>query len=484
MHARLTGFTAMIAVSLHLTVSAAEFSLDMLIDTALATSKTLQSVSGELRIAESQVREARGNAYPKITASANLSHSFDEYIPYSVGGVSNESFLQSLSTAYTQAGENPELGLTGDEQVLLNKFGPTISGVTISELMALFDGMFETPANTAAFSLSVNQALYAQGKIGIGVRIANSYKNTLQKKYDGEKHKIISSVTGAYLSGIMARNNVEIQKVSVSLATETHRLTLVRHAIGKGTELDTLTSRLRLENAKIDLEQAQSDCRMAYEALMLLCGLGGSTDSLVINGELPVPQFDLTLEKALEKLHLSNDQIKQLESAEVIQNELIKLAKTEYRPLVYASGSYSRIGMFDGFDGNTLWGNDCKVAVGISMELFSGFIRRQKISQKVEERNMFVLSRKQATEALELATLNAFEKVPVSANRYRSMSSVTALAQKGYLIAKKSFEIGSGTQLDMQNAELEYNRSRLACNAALLGFNLAHIELKELMGDF
>jgi outer membrane protein TolC len=104
--------------------------------------------------------------------------------------------------------------------------------------------------------------------------------------------------------------------------------------------------------------------------------------------------------------------------------------------------------------------------------------------QKAQDREMFILSKKQAAEGLELAARNAYEKVTVNKSRYSSMSNVVALAEKGYKIAKKSFEVGSSTQLDIQNAELEYNKSRLAFNAALLGYNLALIELKQLIGLF
>jgi outer membrane protein len=358
-----------------------------------------------------------------------------------------------------------------------------ITAVTIGELMNQFDGAFETPKNTTALSLSVNQPIFAQGKVSVGLRIARSYKNTLQKKYDGERHKIISQVTNLYLASIMARNNVAIQEESVALARETHHLSIVRFAIGKGTELDTLTSRLRLENALIDLEKAESDRLMAYETIVTQCGLSGSASGMDIVGDLPVPDFTVTLSEAITKMHASNDQLLQLESGEAIQKELVNLARTDYYPLVYAGGSYSRIGMYD-FDNMNggIWGNDFKVSLGLSWELFSGFTRRQRISQKSQDLQMYVLTRKQASDGLELATRNAFEKVTVTKSRLQAMSNVLTLAEKGFTIAKKSFEIGSGTQLDMQNAELEYNKARLAYNAVLFGYNQAIIELKLLIG--
>ena len=130
-----------------------------------------------------------------------------------------------------------------------------------------------------------------------------------------------------------------------------------------------------------------------------------------------------------------------------------------------------------------IWGNDCKVAVGFSWELFSGATRRQRVIQKSKDLEMYLLTKKQAVDGLELATRNAFEKVTVSKRRFESMTNVLALAQKGFSIAKKSFEVGSGSQLDMQNAELEYNKARLAYNAVLFSYNQSLIELRQLTGN-
>ena len=458
---------------------AGNYTLDRLIDTALVRSKQLASVKREIDKTEAQIREAYGNAMPKISASVNISHAFAQYIPYDFGGsYDSATFVNNMTASYNQASQDPRL--SDDERSLLLKLGPSITGVTINQLTGMFD--MNLPKNTTAFSLSLNQPIFAQGKVRVGLKIAHSYLATLQCKYDGERRKIIGTVTGVYFGALMARKNVEIQRESVKLARETHRLTKIRYAIGKATEFDTLSSRLRLENALIELEKAQSDCSMAYETLIVQCGLSESTATFTVSGDLPTPEFNLSLDEALAKMHESNDQIAQLAGGEAVQNELVNLARTDYLPLVYAGGSLSRIGQFDD-PNSSRWGNDQKVFVGLSWELFSGFTRRHKLRQKAADRDMFLLTKKQAIEGLELATRNAYEKVRVNRKRYLAMSGVITLAEKGYTIAKKSFEIGSGTQIDMQNAEFELNKSRLAGNALLLGYNSALIELKLLLGS-
>jgi outer membrane protein TolC len=96
---------------------------------------------------------------------------------------------------------------------------------------------------------------------------------------------------------------------------------------------------------------------------------------------------------------------------------------------------------------------------------------------------MFVLTKEQARDGLELATRSAYEQVVISIDRLSATQSVMVLAEKGYSIAKRAYEVGSKTFLDVQNAEFELNRAKIALNAAKFTFNTALVDLKLLMGD-
>jgi outer membrane protein TolC len=60
---------------------------------------------------------------------------------------------------------------------------------------------------------------------------------------------------------------------------------------------------------------------------------------------------------------------------------------------------------------------------------------------------------------------------------------VIALAEKGFSLAKISYEVGSKTYLDMQNAELELHKAKTMNNAAYFNYNCALIDLQMLMGN-
>ena len=91
--------------------------------------------------------------------------------------------------------------------------------------------------------------------------------------------KAKGAITKLFYASLLAQKSVEIQLEAVKLAEESHRLAVIQLAVGKGSELDTLISRLRLENARIDVQKAQSDLRMSYEAIIMQTGIQDSPKS-------------------------------------------------------------------------------------------------------------------------------------------------------------------------------------------------------------
>ena len=459
------------------------YTLEKLIETGIRNAKQLRSIEIEIEKAEAQVQETFGSAMPSVTASMNLSHAFKQYSPFADMGsssVSPEEMDQYLRHIYATELQN----YSGDSSLIM-QLGPKITNVTLGQMQEGLKGLLETPSNTASLSLNLNQPIFAQGKVGIGIKIAKAHQRTLLCKYSQEKMKLKAQIITLFFRALLAQKNVAISSEAVSLAEQTHRLAIITHAVGKASELDTLSSLLNLENARIELQKTESDRRMTYEALITQTGLIEISSSFSVEGEFPVAEFDLELEPVLERVRKESPSIEQLRGTEEIQKQLVQLAITEMYPVVYAGASVGKIGQFEGFGdiSRAHWGDDRKIFIGLSWTLFSGLSRNQKIRQAKADRDMFSLSEQQIVEALELAARNAYEQVVINRDRLSSMQSVINLAEKGYSIAKKAYEVGSKTLLDVQNAEHQLNSAKIGYNSALFAFHCAVVNLKLLMAD-
>ncbi len=460
-------------------VGAAEYTLENLVTEAIRNSKQVQGVQKEIEKTRYQVKEAMGSALPKIKASANYSYG-EPYSPFTSGG-NDQADPQAMQTALENVyGAYPDPMFTSEDKEHLKKYGTAITGVTLQQLQGAFEDF--TKNNTLALTLNVEQPVFAQGKVGIGLKIAKAYQASLQYKLKGEEMNVKGGVTKLFYSALLAKINVNIQKEAVKLAEETHRLAVIQQAVGKGSELDTLISRMRFENAIIDVQKSESDLRLAYEAILMQTGIQDDISTFTVNGEFPDVAFSLTQEEALSEVSAKNANLQLLESTQAVQDQMVELSKSDFYPLVYAGASFGKISQFNNIDEFELF-SDWKVYAGVSMDLFTGFRRNQKLNQARVDNQKFVLSKKEAKDGLQLATKNAYAQVVLSKDRLDATKSVLVLAEKGHSIAKKAYEVGSKTFLDVQNAEFELNRAKIASSAAKFAFHTALIDLKLLMGD-
>ncbi|MBD3393272.1 MAG: hypothetical protein GF418_14200 [Chitinivibrionales bacterium] len=463
--------------------SAKTYTLKDLHLAAIDNSEELKVVKEEIEKADAQIDEARSGAFPTLDFNTNYQYSFAQYVPYGSDDLGMDTAgmgarLDALYDGFAQALPEP---YATDIQVL----GPAITQGTLAEIGQTFSEMidFELPPHTLTFGLSLQQPIFAQGKVTTGLRIARHYQAGLLCKYEAAEEKVCAEITKLFYGALLAGRNVEIQQEAVALATETHRLTRVRFSVGRASELDTLVSRLALEKSQIDYRDAQTRKRVTFDALIKASGVMDNIESMQLEGDFPEDDYRIELEEALSRTRTGNKKLVQLQSGQEIQEQLVRLAKTDYLPMVYCGASVSKISQFDEFS-DIQWYDDQKVFAGLTLNLFSGLKRTHKLRQARADQRSFEQTRQQATEGLELATRSAWENVETSREKLTQTKAVLSLARKGYDISKKAYEVGQITLLDFQKSELELNGAKMALNAAKFAFHSAVLDLKVLMGEY
>lgn len=424
------------------------YTLDEVVSEALKNSRSIKVVEQEMLKTESQVQEVYGKALPSIGTSINVSHAF---IPNSS---TNDNSIDGTSP--------------GSESI-----------------QSMIAALLTPKSNSAAFNLTLAQPIFAQGKVLIGLKMANKYRSTLNCKLQEEKLKIKGAIIKLFFGALLCQKNFQIANESVKIAEEMHHLVIIRQAVGNASELDTLTTRLHLKNAEIEFRKIDSDLRMSYEKTMTSAGILEPVSTFGLDGSIPVKEFTMSLQQVIELVKKNNYTLTQLSGAKDIQELRIKLTKTDYLPNIFAGASLGKIGQFDdpSKNGKITWDDDNRVFLEAKWDIFTGSIRNQKMYQSIIDRDIFVLNEKQTIENFVLATRNAYENVITSKDQLTATAEVIALAEKGFSLAKISYEVGSKTYLDMQNAELELHKAKTMNNAAYFNYNCALIDLQMLMGN-
>jgi len=458
----------------------ASYTLDQLLEEAYRNSRQLQTLQNEIQKAESQVNGTLGSALPSVILSANVSHAFAQYNAFGSNEIDTAAMNFKIDSLYQLMAMHARSRGDTVTGPLLQKIGPAITGVTLSQIP------FPEPNdNTVTFGITVNQPLFAQGKVRVGLKIAKLYQATLLCKYLEAKMLLKARIMRLYYRALLAQNTEEIKKQALKLAEETHRLTVVQNAAGNSSDLDTLSSRIRVATASLDIQRTRTDKLTAYDALITATGIIDRTSTVSVQGDFPPPDFTMTLEEAESQVHKDNMTLKQLRGNESIQEQMIRLARTDFYPLAFATASIGQIGQFsDGRDmfRQTSYFDNRIVGLGLSWTIFRGFQNYQKLIQAKIDLDNFKLNQRETTDNIDLAVRTAYEQLTLNLDQVKQTEFPLRLAEKAYSISKVAYEIGSKTLLDVQNAEYNLNDVRMGYSAALFAFHMALIDLKVLMG--
>ncbi len=421
-------------------VNAGTWTLDKLIDEGLANSQVVKAVSEEQKKADAQVKEAKGSAAPTVTMNAAGSYILDSYSPPFPDPYKSMSDLTKPKT------------------------------------------------NTLSAGINLNQPLYAQGKVAIGLRVAKLYNRQLLCKSESAKMQVKASVTKAFYQLLLAKQNAKVSEDALALAKETHKQTVLQFSVGKSAELDTLTSFYGVEKAEADVRSSAKGTTLAVAQLINVTGIDEPTATVDVSGEFMNPSFTISLEDALKKVHKDNKDLNQLMSGARIQEEQVKLARSDYLPRINATFGYTEINQFNNTNDlagkDNAWGANSSVGVNLTWTLFNGLGTQMRVREAEAAKRGFEHTSASTDDALDLAARSAWESMESNRVDIERAALMVTVAQKAADISAKAYEVGRMTLLEMQNKSHDLDYAKMAYNNALFQFTSAVIDLRVLMGDY
>jgi outer membrane protein TolC len=413
---------------------------------------------------------------PSVSAAAHWQYAWDKVNPLGGGGSTAIPSVQAmLKNNAIDSSQEP---------------GSYLVAQALDGIMGGFSSLGQTPNHALALTLELKQALYAQGKVSIGLDIAREYKLTLQHKYEAARQQASADISRLFYQVLLAEQNHKIRQETIVVAQQSHALAVSRLAMGEGSQLDTLGSRLTVERARIDAASALADLQTVSDALIKRCGIEHGAESLELEGTFPNPSVDLTLDEALSMMRQKNKALAQLKGTSLIKLLLVKLQRADFKPLVYGGASLGKVFMFDKWNDWTNeqvgWDDagstDKKLFVGAQWTLFEGTKRVQRVRQASADVRMFELQIEQTEKHLELGVRRAYAAMLTAREQLGSAELMVTLAGRGFQLSQLAYQTGGLSQLDLQQKQLDMQDARMAQNAAQFAYHSALLELELLMG--
>lgn len=459
-----------------LSVSAQEaevtLSLRDAIGIALERNRTLEQARLTLEAAEDRVDEAWGEVMPRVDLSSSYTRNLDVPVNFLPARIFDPN--------------------AGDDDLIGVKFGSD---------------------NVWALAITAEQPLF-QGAAFIGVGAAGRYQDLQREALRGTAQQTVTEVRLAYYDVLLGQEAVRLREKSLDRIRQSLAETQALQRAGLASEYEVL--RLEVEEANMEptVRQAANQLAAARRALGVLLGLDDpetlrveaswetAAGELIAQATSPVEATGATegarlvrfaapaapaIQALIEQAKASRTDLRQLELERSLRKAELRVEQVEYLPKVYLFGTYlinaqdnGSPNFFGSGDGQRAYGK--QVGVRVSMPLFSGWQRPNRIAQKrtaveqVDARYRLVLDQAES----QVRTLA--ETVAEAGARAAAQQRAVQQAQRGYDIARVSYREGLGSQLEVTDAELALRQSEFNQAQAIYDYLVATARLDVATG--
>jgi outer membrane protein TolC len=412
-----------------------KLTLDEAIDLAVKNNYEAKKARLTVQKAEAQKAEAIGNALPTLKLNAN----------YTNNPLKPVFFMPNF--------KNPESG-----ELVPIEVGANNSFRTAAELTQIL-------FNSAVFT---------------GIGTAKIAYKVQRERFKSSIVKTISSVKKSYYGVLLAKELVNVFDTVLANARRNLYVTEKMHEEGFIPEFDLIRARTSVKNVEPELLNAEYNYDQLMNLFKFNLGLD-INDSVILNGKIQIEKYlSINTDSLMTLLKDVNYDLRSLDYYQQVQKRKIDVYRSDYYPSLLLFGNYIYQGQSD--DWNFLTAKSASVGINLSFTVFQGLKTDNRVQQAKVDYLTSVEQYNQTYDALKMQMKNAVEKLEMAQKKLKINQGNIERATRGYQIAEIRYKEGSGSQVEINDANTALANANLNYLKAAYDYLEATIELQELLG--
>jgi len=412
----------------------------------------------DVQIQQQTNREITAAAYPQINASANTS-----YAP--------NITIQTI----------PNFIALGTYGVLAQEGVVDRNGNAIKPPsdVGFIEAQFGTRFNTIA-GVSLQQLLF-EGQVFVGLQARRTSMEFAMKNVEVTEENIRANIYKIYYQ--LAAGNTQLNIIDANIARLEKLLSdtrkLYENGFAERLDIDKLT--VQLSNLQTEKQKVVNSIENGYLGLKLLMGMPVK-DTLILTDTVNYEEIRSGVLDATLYNYSDRVEYQYAELGKKLNEYNIKRYQLTYFPTVALSSNYNYLRQSNkfGFGGN--WNPSSMIGLQISVPIFDGFARAARIQrarlQLEQTQNRIEDLKRTIDREVQQAVNNYTNALATLDNQKRNME----LAEKVYNQTKKKFEIGTGSQTEINNANADLRVAQSSYISALYDAIIAKIDFLKATG--
>ncbi len=433
------------------------FSLDEAQQYAIEKNLQLQNARQDVKIADEQYKETRGQGLPQVSGTLDYMTNFNYEAELDFGGDDDQS-TEMPDIDYTQFD-------AGDMEIL--KILQSMSAPSSSTIVM-------TDQSNAKVQLS--QLIFG-GQYWVGLKTAKIGKELAKQQVNITELDVKESVANIYQLILVTEEIVDVLDKNIKNLEKikNHTKNMYEAGMAEQVDVDQISiSITQLENQKKSMSR---NINLNYNMLRFQMGLENTreielTDSL--SNLLTNIEKAMNLGDGFDVSQNPNYQI--VTTQEELQKKMVDMQKWAYAPTLTGFYSYTEKLMTTGFDLSP------KNAAGLnlSIPIFSGGIRQAKVDKAKIELDKVNRSKQMLEEQLMLQNNQLRYEFASAYENYNTQKENIEVAKRVLKNMENKFRQGLVSSLDLTQANTNYLQAESNYLNATLELMQANLNLKKL----
>lgn len=306
------------------------------------------------------------------------------------------------------------------------------------------------------------------------------------EKARSSKIELRNQIKKAYYSYLMIQESYNVLLANYENTVQNNKIIADKFSQGLVSEFEKLRADVQLENQKPNLIATKNAIELSKKLLKMLMGVD-INEPIVFVGNLVDFESEMNTKAVPVKEALSlmnNSDLKQVDISIQQLHRTKALLLSSSLPTLTMTGLYQYASQANDFDfANYNWFPYSMVGFSLQIPLVSWV----GTSYKIKQTQLNIQNLQDTKQTLERSMwINVYtniDNIDKAIENHISAKETLKMAQRAYDIAKKQYEIGMSTWLDLNNAELALTRSQLQFLQSIHDYLSAYSDLEKILGN-
>ena len=463
--------TALLVLSFSSAIHAQEkLTLDDCIKIALKNNSQLRNANRDVEMANSGITQAYSNILPQLDMSLNFGKRHQGEV----------SYLQDVPTEYESYTIYNPVYDTALEDTIGIVPQKLIGGATKYEQRLVTQPEYDRKSNGA--SLTLQQPLFDGGNWWNQIKKSKANQEALTHQRDAEQQDVILIVRRSYFDLLKQMALLKVYQESENSYEEHYKRSQSMYEIGSVALADVYKARVSYGEAKTQVIQQKNIAIFAKYKLNTDMGRDPRTGIEIEDADFDSDIHDYT-EAEIEEALSSQPELAYYQASEKTAEFDAKIARASYLPTIGIQASYTRFSddykkLYKNFDQNYNW----YVGGGLNWNLFNGFADKanrqiQKLNHLKSQENLLEQQRLVRSSIEQARLMLRADQELIMINEENLVS-----AKEDLRLAQERYRIGSGTLLDVLEAQVSVTRSQTNLVSAQYDVLTSYAELQKALG--